>query len=56
MTGLLDRLLTFRGPGVYALIAPVVFAEDALFVGFVPSPGTRSAMRPDGTSASRLGQ
>ena len=43
MTGLLDRLLTVRGPVVYALIALVVFAEDALFIGFV-LPGETAAV------------
>ena len=43
MTGLLDRLLTVRGPAVYALIALIVFAEDALFVGFV-LPGETAAV------------
>lgn len=43
VTGLLDRLLTVRGPVVYAVIALVVFAEDALFVGFV-LPGETAAV------------
>ena len=51
MTGLLDRLLTVRGPAVYALIALVVFAEDALFVGFV-LPGETAAVL-GGVIASR---
>lgn len=51
MTGLLDRLLNVRGPAVYALIALVVFAEDALFVGFV-LPGETAAVL-GGVIASR---
>ena len=43
MTALLDRLLTVRGPAVYALIALIVFAEDALFIGFV-LPGETAAV------------
>lgn len=51
MTGLLDRLLNVRGPAVYALIALIVFAEDALFVGFV-LPGETAAVL-GGVIASR---
>lgn len=35
MTALVDRLLTVPGPVAYAVIAALVFAEAALFVGFV---------------------
>lgn len=51
MTGLLDRLLNVRGPAVYALIALIIFAEDALFVGFV-IPGETAAVL-GGVIASR---
>jgi membrane-associated protein len=43
MSGLLDRLLSIHGPLLYALIAAVVFVEDALFVGFVV-PGETAAV------------
>jgi membrane-associated protein len=43
VTALMDRLLTLRGPAVYALIALIVFAEDALFIGFV-LPGETAAV------------
>ncbi|MCA1705886.1 MAG: DedA family protein [Actinobacteria bacterium] len=43
MTALLDRLLGLQGPLVYAIVAAVVFAEDALFVGFV-IPGETAAV------------
>ncbi|WP_198348124.1 DedA family protein [Plantactinospora sp. KBS50] len=43
MSGLLDRLLALPGSLVYALVAALVFAEDALFVGFVV-PGETAAM------------
>jgi membrane protein DedA with SNARE-associated domain len=51
MSGLLDHLLNVRGPLVYLLIAAVVFAEDALFVGFV-IPGETAAVL-GGVIASR---
>ena len=35
MNGLLDRLTTLPAGWVYTVVALVVFAEDALFVGFV---------------------
>jgi membrane-associated protein len=35
VTGLVDRLLTVPGPVAYALIGVLVFAEAAVFVGFV---------------------
>jgi hypothetical protein len=35
MSGLVARLLAVQGPLLYALVAAVVFVEDALFVGFV---------------------
>jgi len=43
MSGLLDRLLAIHGPLLYALVAAVVFVEDALFVGFVV-PGETAAV------------
>ena len=43
MTGLVDRLLAVHGPLVYVLIGLIVFAEDALFVGFV-IPGETAAV------------
>jgi membrane-associated protein len=43
MSALLDRLLSIHGPLLYALIAAVVFVEDALFVGFVV-PGETAAV------------
>ena len=42
MSGLVDRLLAIQGPLLYALVAAVVFVEDALFVGFVV-PGDSAA-------------
>jgi membrane protein DedA with SNARE-associated domain len=52
MSGLLDRLLSIHGPLLYALIAAVVFVEDALFVGFVV-PGETAAVL--GAVAASLG-
>ncbi len=43
MSGLVDRLLAVQGPLLYALVAAVVFVEDALFVGFVV-PGETAAV------------
>ena len=43
MTGVLDRLLAVQGPLLYAVVAAVVFVEDALFVGFVV-PGETAAV------------
>ena len=43
MSGLMDRLLAVQGPLLYALVAAVVFVEDALFVGFVV-PGETAAV------------
>ena len=43
MSGLVDRLLAIQGPLLYALVAAVVFVEDALFVGFVV-PGETAAV------------
>jgi membrane protein DedA with SNARE-associated domain len=43
VSGLLDRLLAVQGPLLYALVAAVVFVEDALFVGFVV-PGETAAV------------
>jgi membrane-associated protein len=51
VTSLLDRLLTLHGPLVYLVIGAVVFAEDALFVGFV-IPGETAAVL-GGVMASR---
>lgn len=51
MTGLIDHLLGVRGALVYVLIALIVFAEDALFVGFVV-PGETAAVL-GGVIASR---
>ena len=39
----MDRLLAIQGPLLYALVAVVVFVEDALFVGFV-LPGEAAAV------------
>jgi membrane-associated protein len=43
VSGLLDRLLAIQGPLLYLLVGLVVFAEDALFVGFVV-PGETAAV------------
>jgi membrane protein DedA with SNARE-associated domain len=43
MTALLDRLLNLPAAVVYALVGLLVFAEDALFVGFV-LPGETAAI------------
>ena len=43
MSGLIDQLLAVQGPLLYALVAAVVFVEDALFVGFVV-PGETAAV------------
>jgi membrane-associated protein len=43
MTGLLDHLLNAPAWAVYVVVALVVFAEDALFVGFV-IPGETAAV------------
>lgn len=51
MTGLVDRLLGVHGPLVYVIVALLVFAEDALFVGFV-IPGETAAVL-GGVIASR---
>ena len=51
MTALLERLLALHGLVVYAIIAALVFAEDALFVGFVV-PGETAAVL-GGVAASR---
>jgi membrane protein DedA with SNARE-associated domain len=53
MTQLLDRLLTVHGPLVYGIVGLLVFAEDALFVGFVV-PGETAAVL-GGVVASRGG-
>lgn len=41
--GFLDRLLTLPGTVVYAVVGLLVFAEDALFIGFV-LPGETAAV------------
>jgi membrane-associated protein len=51
MTGFVDHLLNVRGALVYILVAAFVFAEDALFVGFV-FPGETAAVL-GGVVASR---
>ena len=51
MTGLVDRLLGVHGPLVYVIVGLLVFAEDALFVGFV-IPGETAAVL-GGVIASR---
>jgi membrane protein DedA with SNARE-associated domain len=43
MSGLLGRLLALNGLVVYLIIAALVFAEDALFIGFVV-PGETAAI------------
>ncbi|HEY2297873.1 MAG TPA: DedA family protein [Jatrophihabitans sp.] len=48
---LIDRLLDLRGAMVYLIVAAIVFAEDALFVGFV-IPGETAAVL-GGVIASR---
>lgn len=51
MSAFLDQLLTANGWLVYLVVAGLVFAEDALFVGFV-IPGETAAVL-GGVSASR---
>jgi membrane protein DedA with SNARE-associated domain len=51
MSGLLDRLINLHGLPVYAIVGALVFAEDALFVGFV-LPGETAAIL-GGVAASR---
>lgn len=51
MTSLVDHLLNVRGALVFVLIGLIVFAEDALFVGFV-IPGETAAVL-GGVIASR---
>jgi membrane-associated protein len=51
MSGLLDRLLNLHGGPVYAIVGALVFAEDALFIGFV-LPGETAAIL-GGVAASR---
>src|SRR4051794_41371587 len=43
MTGLVDRLLNLNPALVYVVVTALVFAEDALFVGFV-IPGETAAV------------
>ncbi|MFB9234152.1 DedA family protein [Plantactinospora siamensis] len=43
MGGLVDRLVSLPGPLVYAAVAALVLAEDALFIGFVV-PGETAAL------------
>ncbi len=51
MTALLDRLFNVSGVLVYSIVAVLVFAEDALFIGFV-IPGETAAVL-GGVIASR---
>ncbi len=51
MSGVIDRLANLPAPPVYAVVAVLVFAEDALFVGFV-IPGETAAIL-GGVAASR---
>jgi membrane-associated protein len=51
VTGFLDQLLGLHGPVVYLAVGLLVFAEDALFVGFV-LPGEAAAVL-GGVAASR---
>jgi len=51
MTKLLDQLLSLHGGVVYLIVGLLVFAEDALFVGFV-LPGETAAVL-GGVAASR---
>lgn len=51
MTKILDQLLGLHGPIVYVIVGVLVFAEDALFVGFV-LPGETAAIL-GGVAASR---
>jgi membrane-associated protein len=51
MTGLADRLLSIHGSLLYVVVALLVFAEDALFIGFV-IPGETAAVL-GGVVASR---
>ncbi len=51
MTSLLERLLTVPAAVVYTMVGLLVFAEDALFVGFV-LPGETAAVL-GGVAASR---
>lgn len=43
MTSIVDHLLNVRGVPVYVIVGLLVFAEDALFVGFV-IPGETAAV------------
>jgi len=43
VTNVVDRLLTLNSTLVYVVVAALVFAEDALFVGFV-LPGETAAV------------
>lgn len=51
MSGLVDHLLNVRGVLVFVLVGLIVFAEDALFIGFV-IPGETAAVL-GGVIASR---
>lgn len=51
MTGLVERLLNVPSGVIYAVVAVLVFAEDAIFVGFV-IPGETAAVI-GGVAASR---
>jgi membrane-associated protein len=43
VSGLLDRLINLHGPTVYLIVGALVFAEDALLVGFL-IPGETAAI------------
>lgn len=51
MTSFLDRLLALHGAAIYLVVGGLVFAEDAVFVGFVV-PGETAAIL-GGVAASR---
>jgi len=51
MSKILDQVLGLHGPVVYLIVGFLVFAEDALFVGFV-LPGETAAIL-GGVAASR---
>ena len=51
MTGILDQVLGLQGPVVYLIVGLLVFAEDAVFVGFVLPSETAAVL--GGIAASR---
>jgi membrane protein DedA with SNARE-associated domain len=51
VSGFLERILGFSGAALYAIVAALVFVEDAIFVGFV-LPGETAAIL-GGVAASR---